>query len=151
MAQTPGERRAYFQEYYRRTGGYRQRHPEKARAASRAYEERNKEQRNAANLRRSHARKKHDPEGVLKKAREWARNNPDKVRDAARRRRVNHYLVVRAREQLQWAVRCGRLVRRPCEGCGADENVQGHHDDYSKPLEVRWLCQKCHDAHHREE
>lgn len=43
----------------------------------------------------------------------------------------------------------GKLVPRPCEKCGAAK-VEKHHDDYSKPLEVRWLCRGCHLAHHRE-
>jgi hypothetical protein len=43
------------------------------------------------------------------------------------------------------AVRDGRLRRQPCEVCGAEKS-QAHHDDYSKPLEVRWLCSR----HHRE-
>jgi hypothetical protein len=49
----------------------------------------------------------------------------------------------------------GRSVvgRRPdnCEQCGLKpeyEALQGHHDDYSKPLEVRWLCRSCHQRHH---
>jgi hypothetical protein len=46
------------------------------------------------------------------------------------------------------AVRDGRLDRQPCEACGA-EPAQGHHDDYSKPLEVRWLCPPCHANEHR--
>ena len=45
------------------------------------------------------------------------------------------------------AIRDGRLVRQPCEVCGA-EKVEAHHDDYSKPMEVRWLCRKHHlDIH----
>lgn len=37
----------------------------------------------------------------------------------------------------------------PCEVCG-DVNSQGHHEDYSRPLEVMWLCQKHHSARHME-
>jgi ribosomal protein S27AE len=45
------------------------------------------------------------------------------------------------------AIRDGRLVPQPCEKCGS-ENVEAHHDDYSKPLDVRWLCRKHHLEHH---
>ena len=42
----------------------------------------------------------------------------------------------------------GKLKPEPCEGCG-DPKAQKHHDDYSKPLEVRWLCVNCHILLHR--
>lgn len=45
------------------------------------------------------------------------------------------------------AVKSGRLVRQPCEKCG-DVEAQAHHDDYSKPLDVRWLCFTHHREHH---
>lgn len=43
------------------------------------------------------------------------------------------------------AIRAGKLIKQPCEVCGEDK-VHAHHLDYSKPLEVMWLC----DKHHRE-
>lgn len=42
------------------------------------------------------------------------------------------------------SMRDNHLVRKPCEVCG--EKAEAHHDDYAKPLDVRWLCFK----HHRE-
>lgn len=54
----------------------------------------------------------------------------------------------RAREKVKAALRRGRLVRQPCESCGA-KPAQAHHADYSKPLEVRWLCPPCHGIEHR--
>lgn len=39
----------------------------------------------------------------------------------------------------------GHLKRGPCADCGATEGVQMHHEDYSRPLDVTWLCV----AHHR--
>jgi hypothetical protein len=41
----------------------------------------------------------------------------------------------------------GRLIRQPCEVCGRSQ-VVAHHDDYAKPLEVRWLCISHHRLHH---
>lgn len=45
------------------------------------------------------------------------------------------------------AVRDGRLKKLPCLVCG-DENVDGHHPDYSRPLDVVWLCRTHHSEAH---
>jgi len=39
------------------------------------------------------------------------------------------------------------LEKQPCEVCGATK-VEAHHDDYTKPLEVRWLCKRHHSEVH---
>lgn len=48
---------------------------------------------------------------------------------------------------LQRAVNYGRIERLPCEVCGNPKS-QGHHSDYSKPLEVIWLCALHHKKLH---
>lgn len=48
-----------------------------------------------------------------------------------------------ARQAVFHALKTGKLTRQPCEGCGSAE-VTAHHEDYAKPLDVRWLCRQCH-------
>jgi hypothetical protein len=47
-------------------------------------------------------------------------------------------------------IRAGVLVEQPCEDCGEKE-VQAHHDDYNKPMDIRWLCVVCHNEHRKNE
>jgi len=54
--------------------------------------------------------------------------------------------AVRAHQLVKSAKWHGELVPQPCEVCGAG-NTHAHHDDYSHPLVVRWLC----PAHHQQE
>lgn len=48
-----------------------------------------------------------------------------------------------ARRKVSTEIEAGRLTRRSCEVCGAPK-TDAHHHDYSKPLDVRWLCRPCH-------
>lgn len=78
-----------------------------------------------------------DPSRLARKAkkmREYARNPNLAERTAARR-------------AVRCAIQSGQLARLPCEVCG-DHKTHGHHDDYGKPLNVRWLCPAHHREHH---
>lgn len=56
---------------------------------------------------------------------------------------------VRAHTIVARALSSGCLVRpAACSQCNVPCKPHGHHDDYSQPLSVRWLCRTCHLAHH---
>jgi len=47
------------------------------------------------------------------------------------------------------ALRTGELARaNQCEVCSAPGPLHAHHDDYERPLDVRWLCPSCHELYH---
>lgn len=48
------------------------------------------------------------------------------------------------------AIRSGILQKMPCEQCGSTVRIHAHHDDYLKPLNVRWLCAAHHKQWHDE-
>lgn len=48
------------------------------------------------------------------------------------------------------AIESGKLTREPCSVCGATEYVDGHHNDYTKPLDVVWLCRTHHRRLHQQ-
>ena len=77
------------------------------------------------------ARGNHQPPGYM---RAYRAKNPEKYK---------------AQTALNNAVRDGKLIKGPCEKCGSTERIHGHHDDYSKPLDVRWLCPVHHAEAHK--
>ena len=62
--------------------------------------------------------------------------------------RANHPEKKAAHQYVQTALRNGTLVRLPCEICGDTVRIHAHHDDYSEPLAVKWLCHAHHMKHH---
>ncbi len=55
-----------------------------------------------------------------------------------------------ARQLLDRAVKLGTIDRPDvCSECGKKCKPNAHHRDYSKPLEVVWLCNTCHGKEHR--
>lgn len=96
---------------------------------------------------------------------DYYRRDPQRIRDianASRARRIEEVRAYdrkrghrsygaekdRARNLLAKAILRGKIERKPCEVCGAAK-VDGHHADYSKPLDVRWLCRAHHMELHR--
>lgn len=92
--------------------------------------------------------------------REWKRSHRPKnpKRNRAKERagtkawKAANREKVLAQNLLNRAIRFKRIIRpNQCEKCKAVAKTEGHHTDYSKPLEVAWLCRKCHRAEHRME
>lgn len=60
-------------------------------------------------------------------------------------------MKIKAQSAVNDAIRDGKLTRPDnCSECGIEARIHGHHDDYTKPLDVRWLCHNCHIAWHQE-
>ena len=76
----------------------------------------------------------------------WREANPNRVkilqRRGTERYRKKNKDKISARNILYSAIRYGKMERQPCY-CGETE-VEAHHEDYSKPLEVKWRCMNCH-------
>lgn len=62
-------------------------------------------------------------------------------------RDAEHRLKQKARAAVGHALRDGDLSAKPCEKCG-NLFAEAHHDDYSRPLDVQWLCRDCHEQEH---
>jgi len=74
---------------------------------------------------------------MLASRKKWLEENSDK--------RAAHVI-------LGNSVKCGRIIKPDkCARCGSGGRIHGHHHDYTKPLDVLWLCSKCHHAEHKVE
>ena len=73
-----------------------------------------------------------NPDGPTVTSREWRKRNPEKYK---------------AQNAVNNAIARGKLKKQPCKICG--KKAQAHHEDYSKPLDVEWLCHTHHAEVHR--
>jgi hypothetical protein len=69
-------------------------------------------------------------------------------REVSKKWRQDHPIAYRAQNMVNNGLRDGKLKKGPCSICGATNHLHAHHRDYSKPLEVTWLCAKCHHRLH---
>jgi len=82
---------------------------------------------------RERAKQPHRIQAAYETSKRWRQKNPD---------------AYRAQNAVNNALRDGKISRQPCAICSTTGRVHAHHKDYSKPLEVVWLCARCHHRIH---
>ena len=103
-----------------------------------------------AELIRQKAQARRSEPAVAARNKAW-REMPERKQKAARIMREyerRNPIKVAARLAVREAVRKGQMLPLPCEACGTSK-AQAHHCDYSKPLDVRWLCSTHHAEWHK--
>lgn len=78
----------------------------------------------------------------------YTKNQADRIKKVIAYRKKDGRAQVRYKATVaaNSLIRSGTIPKLPCETCKTTQKLQAHHDDYTKPLSVRWLCIK----HHRE-
>jgi len=85
-----------------------------------------------------------------KRAREYNRKNPNKKKEYYANYEAKHKERCKARFAVICAVRYRGFKKQPCQVCGEEGGVQGHHLSYAEKdwLTVVWLCPVCHKGVH---
>jgi len=61
-----------------------------------------------------------------------------------------HKDKMKARFKLNYNIRIGNIIKPSiCPVCLKKKKIEGHHEDYTKPLDVKWMCKQCHFDYHR--
>jgi hypothetical protein len=90
-------------------------------------------------------------------ARAYARTEPYRKSEQGKKNAYKAHLAQRkkfpekfkARAAVRYAVVTGRLIKPTlCPNCDKAGRIEGHHPDYSKPLDIKWFCSTCHKAEH---
>jgi hypothetical protein len=120
---------------------YQKRNREKVLARRRELRAANPERLAAENKRRAEAKR-------AWMERDW-QEHPEKYRER-QDQQIERFPERRdAAVAVRRAVKSGELMRpEACSHCGVTCTPHAHHDDYGKPLDVRWLCVRCHRRHH---
>ena len=60
-----------------------------------------------------------------------------------------HSIKIKARRMVEFAIKIGHIEKiNLCEECGKIGKMDAHHENYLKPLEIKWLCRVCHKQKH---
>ena len=80
-----------------------------------------------------------NPQKFRERALEWKKNHPECEKNYQKSNPLMRPAQYLAQKNIQVS---------KCEKCSTTKNLQRHHSDYSKPLEVQVLCVRCHNAVH---
>lgn len=78
----------------------------------------------------------------------WRSVTPGYNAEHVKRFRENNKEKHQAHRAVERALRVGRITRLKCMVCGSSDS-EAHHEDYSKKLDVMWLCRQHHIEHHQ--
>lgn len=104
----------------------------------------------------NHKKKSHDPLWVISELKrhreksERARKTGKATkpsREASQKWALQNPFKIKAHKLLKQAISSGKVIKKPCYLCGKIKS-EGHHEDYSKPLDVIWLCRQHHGLIH---
>lgn len=136
---------------------YREKHREELRRKKKEYYEKNKEKILAQH--REYRLGHFQEEKARKKIYQREHRGQDREYQKEYRKRKRSEISIRRKKyrektgnadaKVSYAVKTGKLSPYPCEICGK-EPAEAHHDDYNKPLDVRWLCKKHHLEWHEQ-
>jgi len=117
------------------------------------WRESHKEQRNKTQRKRNAERRRIDPQfrerERARAARAYLLYRESRLTLA---KKYNSSEAVKARQYVREAIQKGILVKpQRCDSCDSVSRISAHHDDYSKPLIVRWLCPFCHGEQHQKD
>jgi hypothetical protein len=126
-------------------------HPEEIKKRNRRWREADigNQKRNAYERQRNFERRREDPV--------WAEHRRELGRIYRERKRQGPVdnnaggspIAHTAHARVHYYVGTGTIVKPPrCSKCGADTPLKAHHNDYSKPLDIVWLCSFCHGETH---
>lgn len=85
-------------------------------------------------------------EKIRQYSREYYQQHKKEAKEYNRRYRKNNREKKTAHDRVKYALRTGKIKKQPC-ACGCEE-VEAHHENYSHPLEIKWICVPCHNKLH---
>lgn len=98
------------------------------------------------------AQRRRTPEARIKMnilVKSWREKNKERFFETQKLRRQRNKQKINAVTLIGKHLRRGKIQRpNQCEKCMKECKPDGHHDDYNKPHDVRWLCKICHYHEH---